>query len=117
MGKQGILLVLFSIIILANGCSLFKETQKIPFPDYLTPMMYGAKGDGKKDDTDALRRAIYESDRQGKVLYLPSGYKFDPEKNYYEYIPYVPGYRFGYATIAGRSLSENCRSQLYSENF
>jgi alpha-glucosidase (family GH31 glycosyl hydrolase) len=48
--------------------------------------------------------------------YLPSGYKFDPEKNYYEYIPYVPGYRFGYATIAGRSLSENCRSQLYSEN-
>ena len=76
MGKQGILLILFSIIIFVNGCSLFKETQKVPFPDYLTPMMYGAKGDGKTDDTDAMRRAIYESDRQGKVLYLPSGYKY-----------------------------------------
>ena len=46
------------------------------FSDYLTPLMYGAKGDGKHDDTDALRKALYESDKQGKVLYIPSGYNF-----------------------------------------
>ena len=46
------------------------------FSDYLTPLMYGAKGDGKHDDTDALRKALYESNRQGKVLYIPSGYNF-----------------------------------------
>ena len=47
-----------------------------PFPDYLTPLMYGAKGDGKHDDTNALRKVLYESDKQGKVLYIPSGYHF-----------------------------------------
>ncbi|MBR4391119.1 MAG: hypothetical protein IKT08_03320 [Bacteroidales bacterium] len=47
-----------------------------PFSDYLTPLMFGAKGDGKHDDTDALRKALYESDKQGKVLYFPSGYHF-----------------------------------------
>lgn len=44
--------------------------------DYLTPLMYGAKGDGKHDDTDALRKALYESDQKGKILYFPSGYQF-----------------------------------------
>lgn len=68
--------ILLSIVILLNGCSLLKKNSAVPFSDYLTPMMYGAKGDGKKDDTEALRRAIYESDRQGKVLYFPSGYQF-----------------------------------------
>lgn len=48
----------------------------IPFADYLTPLMYGAKGDGKHDDTEALRRALFESDKQSKVLYFPSGYVF-----------------------------------------
>lgn len=38
--------------------------------------MFGASGDGKTDDTDALRKALYESDRQGKVLYFPSGAKY-----------------------------------------
>ncbi len=46
------------------------------FSDYLTPLMYGAKGDGKHDDTNALRRALYESDQKGKILYFPSGYHF-----------------------------------------
>lgn len=68
--------ILLSIVIILNGCSLLKKNSAVPFTDYLTPMMYGAKGDGKKDDTEALRRAIYESDRQGKVLYFPSGYQF-----------------------------------------
>ena len=68
--------ILLSIVILLNGCSLLRKNSVVPFTDYLTPMMYGAKGDGKKDDTESLRRAIYESDRQGKVLYFPSGYQF-----------------------------------------
>ena len=46
------------------------------FSDYLTPQMFGAKGDGKRDDTDALRKALYESSAQGKILYFPSGAKY-----------------------------------------
>ncbi len=45
-------------------------------PDYLTPLMYGAKGDGKKDDTEAVRKALYASSTQSKVLYFPAGYTF-----------------------------------------
>lgn len=54
--------------------------------DYLTPLMFGAKGDGKIDDTDALRRALYESHRQGKILYIPSGLQFrvTGTLNYYQ---------------------------------
>ena len=42
----------------------------------LTPQMFGAKGDGRSDDTDALRKAVFESDRQGKVLVFPNGYNY-----------------------------------------
>lgn len=54
--------------------------------DYLTPELFGAKGDGKKDDTDALRRALYESSKQGRILYFPSGkeYKVTGTLNYYK---------------------------------
>lgn len=63
-----------------------KRAPQKPFQDYLTPMMYGAKGDGKNDDTEALRKAVYESDRQGKILYFPSGYHFKVKGslNYYQ---------------------------------
>ena len=47
---------------------------------------------------------------------LPEGYNFDKEKNPYEDIPYVPGYRKDHPTIRGRTLSENCYSNLLSEN-
>ena len=63
-----------------------KRTPQTPFQDYLTPIMYGAKGDDTNDDTEALRKAIFESDRQGKVLYFPSGYHFKVTGtlNYYQ---------------------------------
>ena len=34
---------------------------------------YGAKGDGKTDDTDALQKAIFENKGQFKTLYFPNG--------------------------------------------
>ena len=68
------------LILLMMSCSVSRTSAQsnhgIPFPDCLTPLMYGAKGDGKHDDTDALRKALYESDKQSKVLYIPSGYNF-----------------------------------------
>ena len=58
---------------------------------------------------------IYVDDiERGEIL--PDGVKFDPEKNYYEEIPYIPGYRDDHSTIRTRTLSENCYSKLLSEN-
>ena len=86
MKRLSILLVFLLVVIVISGCSLVKRTPQKPFQDYLTPMMYGAKGDGKNDDTEALRKAVYESDRQGKILYFPSGYHFKVKGslNYYQ---------------------------------
>ena len=87
---------LVCIVIVISCCAnraLAQSDHSITFSDYLTPLMYGAKGDGKQDDTDALRRALYESDRQGKVLYFPSGYNFKVTGtlNYYnkDYLSYT----------------------------
>lgn len=79
-------LFFFTWVIILNGCSIQRRGLNVPFPDYVTPMMYGAKGDGKNDDTEALRKAIFESDRQGKILYLPSGfhYRVTGTLNYYK---------------------------------
>ena len=44
---------------------------------------------------------------------LPS---FDKNKNRYEYIPYVPGYRKDHPNIRARTLSENCYSNIINEN-
>ena len=86
MKRLSILLVFLLVVIVISGCSLVKRAPQKPFQDYLTPMMYGAKGDGKNDDTEALRKAVYESDRQGKILYFPSGYHFKVKGslNYYQ---------------------------------
>ena len=47
---------------------------------------------------------------------LPEGYNFDKNKNPFEDIPYVPGYRDEHPTIRGRTLSENCYSNIINEN-
>ncbi len=53
--------------------------------DYFTPQMFGAKGNGMADDTEALRKALYESSHSGKVLYITAGsqYKVSGTLNYY----------------------------------
>jgi hypothetical protein len=75
------------------GRSSVQVDHGVPFSDYLTPLMFGAKGDGKHDDTEALRKALYESNKQSKVLYFPSGYnsKVTGTLNYYnkEYQSYT----------------------------
>ena len=58
---------------------------------------------------------IYVDDiERGEIL--PENYKFLPEQNYYEYIPYMPGYRKDHTRISSRTLSENCYSNSLSEN-
>ena len=58
---------------------------------------------------------IYVDDIERGEL-LPEGYTFDPSRNPFEDIPYVPGYRIDHPTIRGRTLSENCYSKLINEN-
>lgn len=72
--------ILLACILMLTSCSAGRSSVQVdhgvPFSDYLTPLMFGAKGDGKHDDTEALRKALYESNKQSKVLYFPSGYNF-----------------------------------------
>ncbi|KAK0103224.1 hypothetical protein ONS95_005259 [Cadophora gregata] len=47
------------------------QYQDRPVGDFVHAKNFGAKGDGKTDDTAALQRALYES--QGKILVLDAG--------------------------------------------
>ena len=91
--KHGLLICVLFMISIVTSCVSAKKNSVAPFSDYLTPLMYGAVGDGEHDDTEALRRALYESNKKGKVLYFPSGYTFKVSGtlNYYndEYQSYT----------------------------
>lgn len=67
--------VLAILMLMTWSC---KTTSKVlaPIEDYLTPQMFGAKGNGKSDDTNALRKALYESSLTGKILYIPAGSQY-----------------------------------------
>lgn len=41
--------------------------------DYITPQMFGAKGDGATDDTKAIQEAIVFCENNKRLLYIPSG--------------------------------------------
>ncbi len=69
--KIAILPTVLLTILLIFSCA--SSSKAIVQYDYLTPQMFGAIGDGKKDDTNALRLALKESSSSGKVLYFPSG--------------------------------------------
>lgn len=72
-------------LLLISSSTLWGQASSVVPLDYLTPEMFGAKGNGKIDDTDALRNALYESSTKGKVLYFPSGktYLVKGSLNYY----------------------------------
>ena len=72
------------------------------------------KYDGIWLDMNEPAMIYVENIERGELL--PEGVDFDPRKNYYENIPYVPGYRIDHPTIRGRTLSENCYSKLLSDN-
>lgn len=41
--------------------------------DYITPQMFGAKGDGTTDDTKAIQEAIVFCENSKRLLYIPNG--------------------------------------------
>ena len=74
-GTKFILCYLPLLCVLFFSCTSGRNSA-VQVYDYLTPQMYGAWGDGKHDDTESLRKALYDSDKTGKVLYIPSGSKY-----------------------------------------
>lgn len=86
MDKRCIKVALLLVLSVFLDFSLWGQQGDLIFPDYLTPEMYGAKGDGKQDDTDALRKALYDSSTKGRILYFPSGrvYLVTGPLNYYK---------------------------------
>ena len=78
--------------------SIYKEAKTLPEPAYcsrslselqnefLTPELFGAKGNGTTDDTNALRNALNESSRTGKILFFPAGkiYRVTGTLNFWE---------------------------------
>ena len=96
------------------------------FPDFFSPKgpelwayamekyYQTVKYDGLWLDMNEPSMIMVSDPHRGEVL--PSGYKFDIDKNKYEYIPYVPGYRPDHPNIRERTLSENCYSNSLDEN-
>lgn len=41
--------------------------------DYVTPKMFGAKGDGITDDTESIQYALNEAEKTGKTVFIPDG--------------------------------------------
>ena len=72
------------------------------------------KYDGIWLDMNEPAMILVDDIERGELL--PEGYTFDKNKNPFEDIPYVPGYREDHPTIRGRTLSENCYSKLIKEN-
>ena len=72
------------------------------------------KYDGIWLDMNEPAMIFVEDIHRGEIL--PEGYKFDVNKNRYEYIPYVPGYREDHPNIRERTLSENCYSNSLDQN-
>ena len=72
------------------------------------------KYDGIWLDMNEPTKIYVDNIERGELL--PEGVIFEPEKNYNEDIPYIPGYREDHPKIRGRTVSENCYSKLLQEN-
>lgn len=65
---------------------------------------------------DMNEPAMIDAEDKNRGELLPEGYDFDPKKNKYEYIPYIPGYRTDHPNIRTKTLSENAYSRLITQN-
>ena len=72
------------------------------------------KYDGIWLDMNEPAMIMVDDIERGEIL--PEGFSFQKDKNPYEDIPYVPGFREDHPTIRGRTLSENSYSKLLKEN-
>jgi len=97
------------------------------FPDFFNPVMqtlwntamndfYNTiKYDGIWIDMNEPAQLLVLENTRGELL--PDGYDYDVDKNQYEYIPYMPGFREKERTdLRTHSLSENAISIKYNEN-
>lgn len=79
--RLSILIVLFPLRMLANDRpigAVFDETASVRFPASssivdITKAPYFAIGDGKKDNADAIQKALLDVMGKGKILYFPNG--------------------------------------------
>ena len=61
--------IVISIMIIAYAFSSFAQSEF----DYVNVKEYGAKADGKSDDTQAIQRALDAAVKKGGICFLPSG--------------------------------------------
>ena len=72
------------------------------------------KYDGLWIDMNEPTMVMAEIPDYGELL--PKGYLYDPDKNPFENIPYIPGYRVNHHSLTWNSLSLNSYSRLITEN-
>lgn len=86
--------------------SLILKTVK----DYVTPQMYGAKGDGVSDDYQAWMDALDQCARTGKTLVVPSGDYYISNTIHLENLPYrVIGIDYRYRIVILGIDPRKCR--------
>lgn len=102
-------------VIPDEGTETIIQNDPINADAYATPQMYGAKGDGVTDDTEAIQQAI----NSGKAVYLSAGTYFISEplvidgKHYWNFHGGDATIRYNGNDYAIRLLMvENCRIEV-----
>jgi len=66
-------LLLFFIFISLASLSFSQEAKAVNDNGKLNVLDFGAKGDGKTDDTQAFQRALDEAGKKGGIVFVPAG--------------------------------------------
>ena len=91
-------------------CKSGEELWKYAMEKYYQQVKYDGIWLDMNEPTMIWREDIH----RGEIL--PENYTFDVNKNKYEYIPYIPGYKEDHPNIREGSLSENSYSNSLDEN-